>query len=125
LAAYNLRFNDLTSHDHLSSSNAHCHHNRDNFISFLDLKVPDDHQLACRRYGAFPKPFVVVPSTLKLASCSGGHDISTIADDIFPGLYCVANVVHSDQRKVDNGSAHNQAAAGSALFKAKCSRSNS
>jgi hypothetical protein len=124
LAAYNLRFSDLTAHDHVSSSTPH-HHHRDKWISFLDLKVPNDHQLACRRYGAFPKSFVVVPSTVKLPSCSGGHDISTISDDIFPGLYCVANVVHSDQRKVDNGSAHNQAAAGSALFKAKCSRSNS
>lgn len=115
LAAYNLRFGNLTSSDHLSSSS----------ISFLDLKVPNDHQLACRRYGAFPKSFDVVARTVKLPSCSGVHDISTISDDIFPGLYCVANITQSGQRTVDDGMVHNQAAAGSILFKAKCSRSTS
>lgn len=115
LAAYNLRFGNLTSDDHLSSSS----------ISFLDLKVPNDHQLACRRYGAFPKSFVVLAQTVKLPSCSGVHDISTIPNDIFPGLYCVANIAQSGQRTVDDGIVHNQTAAGSILFKAKCSRSTS
>ena len=124
LVAHNLRFSDLSTYDHLSSSTAHHRRSQDNFISYLDLKVPDDHQLACRRYGAIPKSLVVVASTVKLPSCSG-HDISTISDEIFPGLYCVANVAHRDHRIVDNRTAGNQAAVGSILFKAKCSRSPS
>lgn len=120
LAAYSLRFSDLTNE--FSSSTGNHSHDLDKNISFLKLKVPSDHQLACRKYGAFPKSLIVVDSTVKLPSCSGGDSDSTNSSDFFPGLYCVANVAHSDQRDADSGTACSQAA-GSILFKARCSRS--